>query len=77
MQNHENKKLRNEKKDALAAQFAAEASLSKVFADQKDDDFLSLESVIAPLEAEIKMYKNEVRITKIQPNSHLFFSIVV
>lgn len=61
MQNLEINNLTNEKKDALAAQFAAEATLSRVYANQKDDDFLPLESVIAPLEAEIKMYKNQVR----------------
>ncbi|KAL4311567.1 hypothetical protein GQ457_01G043630 [Hibiscus cannabinus] len=58
--NLEIKKLMNEKKDALAAQFAAEATLRRVHANQKDDDDVSLESVIAPLEAEIKMYKNEI-----------------
>ncbi|GLT80225.1 hypothetical protein SLA2020_516770 [Shorea laevis] len=58
--NLEIKKLTNEKKDALAAQYAAEATLRRVHANQKDDDGLPLESVIAPLEAEIKMYKNEV-----------------
>ncbi|XP_022714457.1 microtubule-associated protein 70-5-like [Durio zibethinus] len=56
------KKLINEKKDALAAQFAAEAILRRVHANQKDDDDLSIESVIAPLEAEIKMYKNEIAV---------------
>ncbi|GLU20606.1 hypothetical protein SLE2022_367970 [Rubroshorea leprosula] len=58
--NLEIKKLTNEKKDALAAQYAAEATLRRVHANQKDVDGLPLESVIAPLEAEIKMYKNEV-----------------
>ena len=46
----------------MAAQFAAEATLRRVHANQKDDDDVSIESVIAPLEAEIKMYKNEVRL---------------
>ncbi|KAG4196223.1 hypothetical protein ERO13_A06G154800v2 [Gossypium hirsutum] len=58
--NLEIKKLTNEKKDAMAAQFAAEATLRRVHANQKDDDDVSIESVIAPLEAEIKMYKNEI-----------------
>lgn len=58
--NLEIKKLTDEKKDALAAQYAAEATLRRVHASQKDDDGLPLESVIAPLEAEIKMYKNEI-----------------
>ncbi|KAK7303408.1 hypothetical protein RJT34_14314 [Clitoria ternatea] len=54
------KKLTEEKKDALAAQYAAEATLRRLHADQKEDDFLPLESVITPLEAEIKMYRNEI-----------------
>ncbi|TYG65653.1 hypothetical protein ES288_D06G203600v1 [Gossypium darwinii] len=58
--NLEIKKLTNEKKDAMAAQFAAEATLRRVHANQKDDDDVSIESVVAPLEAEIKMYKNEI-----------------
>nr|KYP62647.1 hypothetical protein KK1_017188 [Cajanus cajan] len=54
------KKLTEEKKDALAAQYAAEATLRRLHADQKEDDFVPLESVITPLEAEIKMYRNEI-----------------
>lgn len=59
-QDLETKKLTSEKKDALAAQFAAEAALRRVHANQKDDDTVPIEDVIAPLEAEIKMYKIEV-----------------
>ncbi|KGN49039.1 microtubule-associated protein 70-5 [Cucumis sativus] len=58
--NLEIKKLTTEKKDAVAAQYAAEATLRRVYANQKDDDSLTLASVVAPLEAEIKIYKNEV-----------------
>ncbi|KAM3707570.1 hypothetical protein ACJW31_02G034800 [Castanea mollissima] len=58
--NLEVKKLTSEKKDALAAQYVAEATLRRVYANQKEDDSLPIESVIAPLEAEIKMYKNEI-----------------
>ncbi|EXB29540.1 hypothetical protein L484_010598 [Morus notabilis] len=58
--NLEIKKLTSDKKDALAAQFAAEAALRRLHANQKDDDALPLASVVAPLEAEIKMYKNEI-----------------
>lgn len=58
--NLEMKKLADEKKDALAAQFAAEAALRRLHTNQKDDDFLPIESIIAPLEADIKMYKNEI-----------------
>ena len=59
-QNLDIKKLTNEKKEALAAQYAAEATLRRVYANQKDDDSIPIELVIAPLEAELKMYKNEV-----------------
>ncbi|KAE8708941.1 Microtubule-associated protein 70-5 [Hibiscus syriacus] len=58
--NLEIKRLSIEKKDALAAQFAAEATLRRVHANQKDDDGVSIKSVIAPLESEIKMYRHEI-----------------
>ncbi|CAN4114626.1 unnamed protein product [Withania somnifera] len=54
------KNLNNEKKEALAAQYAAESTLRRVYAEQKDDDSPPIETIIAPLEAEIKMYKNEI-----------------
>lgn len=60
MQNLEIKKLTEEKKDALAAQYAAEATLRRVHADQQDDNSVPMECIIAPLESEIKMYKTEV-----------------
>lgn len=60
MQNLDIKRLTTEKKDAVAAQYAVEATLRRVYANQKDDDSLTLASIVAPLEAEIKMYKNEV-----------------
>eukprot|EP00268_Persea_americana_P051718 TRINITY_DN5732_c0_g1_i3.p1 TRINITY_DN5732_c0_g1~~TRINITY_DN5732_c0_g1_i3.p1 ORF type:complete len:594 (+),score=175.16 TRINITY_DN5732_c0_g1_i3:348-2129(+) len=56
------KKLANEKKGALAAQFAAEAALRRVHANQKDDECVPIEAVIAPLESDIKMYKNEIAV---------------
>ncbi|KAJ0080781.1 hypothetical protein Patl1_09664 [Pistacia atlantica] len=37
-----------------------EAALRRVHANLKDDDSVPIESVLAPLEAEVKMYKNEV-----------------
>ncbi|CAM8983674.1 unnamed protein product [Rhodiola kirilowii] len=58
--NLEVNKLVNEKKDALAAQFAAEATLRRVYANTKDSDSTRVESFIAPLEAENKIYKNEI-----------------
>ena len=40
---------------------AAEATLRRrLHADQKEDDFVPLESVITPLEGEINIYRNEV-----------------
>lgn len=73
MQNLEIKKLTSDKKDALAAQFAAEAALRRLHANQKDDDALPLASVVAPLEAEIKMYKNEVVDESYKKNLLFFF----
>ncbi|PWA53461.1 microtubule-associated proteins 70-5 [Artemisia annua] len=60
--NLEIKKLITEKKDAFAAQFAAEATLRRVHANQKDDNMVPIESIIAPLEADIRMYKNEIAV---------------
>ncbi|KAL3627280.1 hypothetical protein CASFOL_028643 [Castilleja foliolosa] len=54
------KKLTDEKKGALAAQYAAEATLRRVYVNQKDDDSVPIELVIAPLEAQLKMHRNEV-----------------
>lgn len=53
-------RLFNEKREALAAQFAAEATLRRVHAAQEDEEFVPVEAVIAPLESDIKRYKNEV-----------------
>ncbi|KAM1385022.1 hypothetical protein FF1_037134 [Malus domestica] len=58
--NLEIKKLIDEKRDAFAAQYAAESALRRVHANRRDDESLPLESFIAPLEAEIKMYKNQI-----------------
>ena len=71
MQNLEIKKLTEEKKDALASQYAAEATLRRVHANQKDEDFVPIESVIAPLEAEIKMYRNEVQMMQFPTRMYL------
>lgn len=54
------KKLTDEKREALTAQYAAEATLRRVYATQKDNDSVPIESIIAPLEADIKMYRNEI-----------------
>ncbi|CAN1336987.1 Microtubule-associated protein 70-5 [Linum perenne] len=58
--NLEIKKIVNERREAVSAQFAAEAALRRVHANHKDDASPSIELFIAPLEAEIKMYKNEI-----------------
>ncbi|CAM6124476.1 unnamed protein product [Calypogeia fissa] len=54
------KRINDEKKAALAAQYAAEATLRRVHAAQKDDDMPPLEAILAPLEAEIKLAKTEL-----------------
>ncbi|KAJ0232969.1 Microtubule-associated protein 70-5 [Hirschfeldia incana] len=56
----ETKKLKQEKEDALAAQEAAEEALRRVYTHQQEDDSLPLESVIAPLEAQIKFQKHQI-----------------
>jgi hypothetical protein len=60
LQNLEVKKINDEKKAALAAQFAAEATLRRVHAAQKDDDMPPIEAILAPLEAELKLARQEV-----------------
>ncbi|XP_074574234.1 microtubule-associated protein 70-5-like [Curcuma longa] len=54
------KKLTNEKKEALAAQFSAEATLRRVYVTQKDEELIPIEVLIAPLESDIKQYRNEI-----------------
>ncbi|KAJ0981931.1 hypothetical protein J5N97_010186 [Dioscorea zingiberensis] len=54
------RKLSSAKKDAIAAQFAAEATLRRLHASQKDEESVPLEAVIAPLESHIKIYRNEI-----------------
>ncbi|XP_015866370.2 microtubule-associated protein 70-1 [Ziziphus jujuba] len=58
--NLEIKKIIDEKKAALAAQFAAEATLRRVHAAQKDDEMPPIEAIITPLEAELKLARQEV-----------------
>nr|GEY78569.1 microtubule-associated protein 70-5 [Tanacetum cinerariifolium] len=54
------KKLITEKKEAFASQFVAEATLRRVHVNQKDDNMVPIESISAPLEADIRMYNNEI-----------------
>ncbi|KAL5211716.1 hypothetical protein ABZP36_022563 [Zizania latifolia] len=58
--NLELKKTNDEKKAAMAAQFAAEATLRRVHAAQKDDDMPPIEAILAPLEAELKLAHQEI-----------------
>ncbi|CAA6653823.1 unnamed protein product [Spirodela intermedia] len=54
------KRISEEKKEALAAQFAAEATLRRVHAARKDEELPPLELILSPLEAEIKRLRQEV-----------------
>ncbi|KAI3503722.1 hypothetical protein L1887_32171 [Cichorium endivia] len=54
------KKINDEKKASMAAQFAAEATLRRVHAAQKDDDMPPIEAILAPLEAELKLARQEI-----------------
>ncbi|XP_062220229.1 microtubule-associated protein 70-2-like [Phragmites australis] len=65
--NLELKKTNDEKKAAMAAQFAAEATLRRVHAAQKDDDMPPIEAILAPLEAELKLARQEI--TKLQDDN--------
>jgi hypothetical protein len=65
VQNLEVKKINDEKKTALAAQFAAEATLRRVHAAQKDEDLPPIEAILAPLEAELRLAYKEVQCLKI------------
>ncbi|KAK6942169.1 Microtubule-associated protein 70 [Dillenia turbinata] len=58
--NLEIKKTNDEKRAAMAAQFAAEATLRRVHAAQKDDEMPPIEAIITPLEAELKLARQEV-----------------
>lgn len=65
--NLEAKRINDEKKAALAAQFAAEATLRRFQAAQKDEDMPPIEAILAPLEAELKLARQEV--AKLQENN--------
>lgn len=64
-QNLEVKRINDEKKAALAAQIAAEATVRRVqlAAAQKDENQLlpwSIDAIVAPLESELKLARQEV-----------------
>ncbi|KAJ0987260.1 hypothetical protein J5N97_005616 [Dioscorea zingiberensis] len=58
--NLEIKRINDEKKASMAAQFAAEATLRRVHAAQKGDDMPPIEAILAPLEAELKLARQEI-----------------
>ena len=60
LHNLEAKKINDEKKAALAAQFAAEDKMGRGQAAQKDDDMPPLEAILVALEAELKLARQEV-----------------
>lgn len=62
--NLEIKRQIDEKKQAVAAQFAAEATLRRVHANQRDEESISIEAIIAPYESDIRMLKNEIATLK-------------
>lgn len=76
MQNLEIKKINDEKKSSMAAQFAAEATLRRVHAAQKDDDMPPIEAILAPLEAELKLARQEVSIVFLL-NFWLLFVLII
>lgn len=76
MQNLEIKKINDEKKASMAAQFAAEATLRRVHAAQKDDDMPPIEAILAPLEAELKLARQEVSIVFLF-NFWLLFVLII
>ncbi|GAB2240897.1 hypothetical protein Droror1_Dr00021415 [Drosera rotundifolia] len=65
--NLENKKINEDKKAALAAQYAAETMLRRVHAARKDDEMPPFEAILAPLEAEMKQIKMQVSLRNIGP----------
>jgi hypothetical protein len=59
-QNLDVKRLSNERKEALSAQFAAEATLRRIHSSQKDEEVVPFDAIIAPLESDIKAYRHEI-----------------
>lgn len=56
------KRLSNERKEALSAQFAAEATLRRIHSSQKDEEVVPFDAIIAPLESDIKKYRHEIAV---------------
>jgi pantothenate kinase len=66
-QNLELKRINSEKKAAQSGQIAAEATLRRVHAAQKDEDLPPIEAILAPLEAELKLARHEI--ARLQENN--------
>ncbi|CAD6210203.1 unnamed protein product [Miscanthus lutarioriparius] len=60
--NLEVKRLNNERKEALSAQFAAEATLRRIHSSQKDEESVPFDAIIAPLESDIRKYRHEIAV---------------
>ncbi|KAG2542500.1 hypothetical protein PVAP13_9NG641600 [Panicum virgatum] len=56
------KRLSNERKEALSAQFAAEATLRRIHSSQKDEESVPFDAIIAPLESDIRKYRHEIAV---------------
>lgn len=56
------KRLSNERKEALSAQFAAEATLRRIHSSQKDEESVPFDAIIAPLESDIRKYRYEIAV---------------
>ncbi|CAM6065888.1 unnamed protein product [Sphagnum tenellum] len=65
--NLELKRINSEKKAAQSGQIAAEATLRRVHAAQKDEDLPPIEAILAPLEAELKLARHEI--ARLQENN--------
>jgi chromosome segregation ATPase len=65
--NLELKRINSEKKAAQCGQIAAEATLRRVQAAQKDEDLPPIEAILAPLEAELKLARHEI--ARLQENN--------
>ncbi|XP_062210368.1 microtubule-associated protein 70-4-like isoform X2 [Phragmites australis] len=55
-------RLSNERKEALSAQFAAEATLRRIHSSQKDEEVVPFDAIIAPLESDIRNYRHEIAV---------------
>nr|ACG43509.1 ATMAP70-2 [Zea mays] len=60
--NLEVKRLHNERKEALSAQFAAEATLRRIHSSKKDEESVPFDAIIAPLESDIRKYRHEIAV---------------